>query len=171
MPKVINLTIPSYTFNQSENPYAFDNESPKSLKGVAQKIEKSIEDNFGHTTLLIRGVQAGHHRDISKNDLVRLITKNGRDVYGDGGSVSSFIYAAPFEEGAILEILSGFHTYKPKCEEIPQNPVDIWMIFDLNSYKNIEYIHPRHNIVAKDCWEPKTKGDWGLLGVVVISSD
>ncbi|MDZ7785558.1 MAG: hypothetical protein U5L95_00350 [Candidatus Saccharibacteria bacterium] len=72
------------------------------------------------------------------------------------------IYAAPFQKDVIKKILEGFHAYKPKCEERPQHPVDIWMIFDMNAYENIEYLHPRHKVVSRDKWELKKDHESGL---------
>ena len=42
------------------------------------------------------------------------------------------------------------------------------MIFDKRVYKNVEYIHPRHYVVAQDRWE-LNQGAYGLLGLVVIN--
>ena len=79
------------------------------------------------------------------------------------------MYAAPFEAGITKKILEGFHKYKPKCEERPQYPVDIWMIYDKDSFDNIEYMHPRLKVMAKDKWKQKKANNKSLLKLIIVN--
>lgn len=169
MTNIIRTTIPKYVFVGDSNPYAFNANSPKSLSEIASKIEHTIKDNLNTQNTLIRGIQSGYHKKISRDELINLILKNGQDTYDDNADMSGIIHAVPFEDGVVEQILSGFHVYKPKCEELPQYPVDIWMVFDANAYENVEYIHPRHHVLTRDRWKLKPKTVDGLKGIFIVS--
>jgi len=67
-------------------------------------------------------------------------------------------------------VLEGFHKWKPKALEKPQRRVDIWMIYDADQLKNIEYTHRHYGVKVKDGFmfnEPSSKKD-ALLGLIVI---
>ena len=82
------------------------------------------------------------------------------------------IFAATYEgEKSILRILEGFHKYKPRCEERPQYPVDIWLVFQAKAYENIEYLHPRHNVLARDKWRRINPSEAGLVKIISIDND
>lgn len=166
--KVIPITIAGYVFDKTTNPYAFDAKNQKSLKDIANKIQRAIEENFGKQSLLIRGIQSQHHKETTAKKLVDKIIEKGDDNYKET-SASRTIYGAELTKDTILSILGGFHNLKPKCDERPQYPVDIWMIFDKNFYKNIEYLHPRHNVLVRDKWQRINKDDSGLLGIFTIN--
>ena len=165
------IDIPDYQFDINTNPFAFDAKPQRLLTGVAKTINHAINTNFNTSDLLIRGIQSSQHLNIyTRDELIEIIKKEGSDFYSNDISEQDVIFAAPYESGASIEsILAGFHIYKPKCEELPQYPVDIWMIFDAGAYENIEYIHPRHGVVAQDKWQLKKSGTAGLMGILVVN--
>jgi small GTP-binding protein len=144
----MKLSIDKYAFIPSTNPFAFDTINRLPIDDIAADISKLIDSNFQGSQIIIRGIQSGKHSEkFNRDDLTEFIQQHGSDNYEniDGDDI---IFAAKYNGiESIQEILSGFHVYKPKCNEIPQYPVDIWMIFDLNAFENISYIHPRHNVV------------------------
>lgn len=166
---VKNIEIPEYVFNLADNPYKFNAKNPKSISEIAEKIEEAIKSSFDTNHVLVRGIQSGHHQKIDRDDLIALIQKNGQDTYDKDLYESDTIHATLFSENIIKNILMAFHVYKPKCEECPQYPVDIWMIFDASAYKNIEYMHPRHKVLARDKWELASINKSGLRGILVIN--
>lgn len=166
--KTITLQINEYCFRINDNPYEKTGKQQAiPLSEVAHKVSDAIDslpaNNLG---LLVRGVQSQKH-EITKDLLKERILENGIEL--EDTERHDMIFATPYSgESTILQILEGFHKYKPKCEERPQYIVDIWMIFDLDTYDNIEYLHPRHNVIARDKWKRKNSKDSGLVGVVVI---
>ncbi len=56
-------------------------------------------------------------------------------------------------------ILEGFHLLKPKSLEKPQYPADIWMIYDPEKLENVEYLHQRYNVIARDGYLFKDKNN------------
>lgn len=166
--KIVEISIPEYIFDTENNPYFFDESEPKSLEPIAEKIEANIRNNFAVGNILIRGIQSGHHTSISKEKLVNAIMEDGNDIHNTESGDSVTLHAAPFGGGVVTKILEAFHMYKPKGQERPQYPVDIWMIFNRDSYDNIEYLHPRHKVVARDKWRLH-KGEYGLLGLIDIN--
>lgn len=164
--RIIRLHLPEYQFSREYNPYIFDNVQRQSIEPVAKQIERAIVDNFETGNILVRGIQSGHHAEMTKQQLVDAISRNGSDIF-DNEAEKAIIHAAPYELGIITKILEGFHVYKPKCEEKPQYAVDVWMIFDRGAYENIEYMHPRHHVIVKDRWRQKSDTE-ALLGVIVI---
>jgi len=162
------ITIPDYIFDGQSNPYEFNKKSPKSLQTIADGIESAIVQKFGSNGIIIRGVQSGHHKNMSREELINSIIKNGTDSFGSKGE-NNIIYAAPFENGIVRKLLEGFHTYKPKCEERPQYPVDIWMVFNKSSYNNVEYMHPRHKVIAKDRWKIKSNQKSVLKALIIVN--
>ena len=163
---IIKLKIPEYVFVGNHNPYAFDSVDRKSILPISKQIEKAIVSNFDTSNVLVRGIQSGYYK-LTKQQLIDKIIEDGQDVYDSDNDVVGVIHAAPFENDVVDKIMTGFHVYKPKCEESPQFPVDVWMVFDKEAYENIKYMHPRHHVLVKDRWKLKSSKT-GLLGVLVI---
>jgi len=163
----VKIKILEYNFDKQNNPYSFHLTPPREIDGIARKIELAITRGKPEKPILVRGIQSGHH-DLSRDELIKTIRQNGTDIYGsDTGKIE--IYATPFEAGIIKRVLEGFHKYKPKCEERPQYPVDIWMIYDKYAFENIEYLHPRHKVMTKDKWEQKNANKNGLLNIIIVN--
>ena len=161
------IHIPEYNFDKKTNPYSFHLASPRKLDGIAQKIELAINSDKSDNIFLVRGIQSKHYA-LSRDELIKTIRRNNTDgSISDNGSFE--IYAAPFEAGITKKILEGFHKYKPKCLERPQYPVDIWMIYDKDSFDNIEYMHPRLNVMAKDRWKLKQSNNKSLSKLVIVN--
>ncbi len=167
--KTIKLKVNEYGFGKNNNPYEInDKQQPVSLSKVANKISESIDSlNTNKLSILVRGIQSGKHK-ATTDQLLERILKDGVEL--EDVKKPNTIFAAPYHnEGTILQILEGFHKYKPKCEERPQYIVDIWMVFKLDAYDNIEYLHPRHKVIARDKWKRKSPENTGLIGVVIIN--
>jgi len=163
-----DIKIDGYTFDLVTNQYDYISEIVPSitLDDISKHIGLEIDNLFEKQNLLIRGIQSGKH-DLSKDDLVQEIVNNGREY--ENTTEPDTIFAAPYERAVTVQhILEGFHKYKPKSEERPQHPVDIWMIFDSRAYENVEYLHPRHNVLARDKWKRVNPTKTGLLGAIVI---
>jgi spore cortex formation protein SpoVR/YcgB (stage V sporulation) len=165
---VIHIDIPSYQFNTGANPFAFDAKDQKSISLIANKIEEALQKNFDMRNVLVRGIQSGHH-NMMRDSLIDRIVKNGSDIYDIGHDSKDYIHAALYTDGIIEKLLDAFHAFKPKCEERPQYPVDIWMIFAAEKYSNIRYIHPRHKVLVGDRWKLKPAKSIGLSGILVIN--
>lgn len=163
---VARVQLDGYSFDSSTNPFAWDEKNQQSLDGIASDIDTYLQSLFSMENTLVRGVQSGNH-DIDRDELINQIMKDGSDSYGNNDAHE--IYAATYTDTAVNTILSGFHVFKPKCEERPQHRVDIWLVFDNDAFNNIEYIHSRHNTVAKDKWQLKYPAHNGLKGILVIS--
>ncbi len=164
---MVIIKIPEYTFDKQNNPYSFHLASPRELDDVARKIDTAINSEKTEKTFLVRGIQSKHF-DLSRDELIKTIRQNNTDNFNSAtGSIE--MYAAPFEAGITKKILEGFHKYKPKCEERPQYPVDIWMIYDKDSFDNIEYMHPRLKVMAKDKWKQKKANNKSLLKLIIVN--
>lgn len=162
----VSLTIPEYFFKSSINDFAWDAVERKSVDSIASIIDNELRRNFSMDKTLVRGIQSARH-DLRRDELIGLIIKNGSDYYRDSGATD--IFATEFDEDSVKMILEGFHMFKPKCAESPQYIVDVWMVFDQNSFDNVEYLHPRHKTIANDKWRVKHPKDNGLRGILVIN--
>jgi len=160
------IKIDKYSFGTNNNPYEYGSTAqPIALADIAQQISVEI-DSITLGNLIIRGMQSGKH-DLSKEDLLQAIVKNGREY--ENTDEPNTVFAALYEsKDTVQHILEGFHKYKPKSEERPQYPVDIWLIFDARAYENIGYLHPRHNVIARDKWKRVDPTKTGLLEVIVL---
>lgn len=163
---VVFLSIPEYFFESSINDFAWDAVERKSVDNIASIIDDGLRRNFSMGKTLVRGIQSVRH-DLRRDELIGLIIKNGSDYYRDSGATD--IFATEFDEDSVKMILEGFHMFKPKCAESPQYIVDVWMVFDQNSFDNVEYLHPRHKTIANDKWRVKHPKDNGLRGILVIN--
>ena len=164
-----NIKLDGYEFDLATNQYDYTSEILPSitLEDIAKNISLEIDSLSEENNLIIRGIQSGKH-DLSKEDLLQVIINNGRE-YENTAELNT-IFAAPYESmDTIQHILEGFHKYKPKSEERPQYPVDIWLIFDARAYENVEYLHPRHNVLARDKWKRVDSNNNGLIGLIVIN--
>lgn len=148
------VEIPEYTFHESENPYRFDASPQASLSRIAHPIDAVLSHYFTDKSILLRGFQSAKHSERTRGELLRFIMVNGLEYEL---KESEAIYAAeyaPFDNSSSVEsILAGFHTYKPKCDELPQYPVDIWMIYDASRYEAAPYMHPRHGVLTRDRYQ------------------
>lgn len=164
---VAHVDIPEYRFDTSVNPFAYNTKDAQSVGNIAEAIDIALESNFSVNNIIIRGVQSGNH-DIARKQLIESILQNGSDLYRSPDK-SLEIHAKEYSQGIVLDIMGGFHVWKPKCEERPQYPVDIWMIFDKEAFDNIEYMHPRHKVIARDKWKLKNSDQGGLKGILVVN--
>lgn len=169
--KIVRVAIPEYEYDIKENPFAFDLEHPKDLTPIAERLNAEIQARFEGKDILVRAVQSGHFT-LQRNQLIKSIVAHGGDHVFARNEEADTIYALDFtpwsSESTALKMLEGFHKFKPKSEEHPHYPVDIWMIFDATSYDNVEYLHPRHNVIARDKWQA-TSPERGLQTVFIIN--
>ena len=165
---VIPILIPEYIYDISSSPFAHDLQLPRSIEPLADAISTAVQGSFAMNNVLVRGIQSGKHHEISRAGLIDSIIQNGSDIHKNTYDMTE-IFAADYGNNTISSILGGFHVWKPKCREMPHYPVDVWMVFDKNAFDNIEYTHPRHNVLAKDKWKLKNHNNRGLKGVLVIN--
>jgi hypothetical protein len=169
--KIVRIAIPEYEYDIERNPFAFDTENPKDLASVAERLNTEIQSRFEGKNILVRGLQSGHFT-LQRNQLIKSIVAHGGDHVFARNEEADTMYALDFtqwsSESTVLKTLEGFHKFKPKSEERPHYPVDIWMIFDAASYDNVEYLHPRHNVIARDKWQAKSP-ERGLQTVFIIN--
>jgi len=171
--KIVQVAIPEYEYDIEGNPFAFDAEQPREVAPIADRLNAEIAERFEGKNILVRAVQSGHFT-LQRNQLIKSIVAHGGDhVFRRGDEVSDTIYALGFEpwtkESTVLKTLEGFHKFKPKSEERPHYHLDIWMIFDAENYENVEYLHPRHNVIAHDKWQAKSPSELGLQTVFVVN--
>lgn len=168
VPHIFKITVTEYAFPSNANPFAFDAQPKKPISEIAEAINDNVEKIVKGDTL-IRGIQSGKY-DLNRDDLIDRIARSGSDAYSEIDNGREILFAAPYSGKQTLDtILSGFHEFKPKCEERPQYPVDIWMVFDQNAFENIKYVHPRHNVIANDKWQIKDRGFLGLQVIIVVN--
>ncbi len=176
MSSVIYLKIPDYQ-TTDYNPYAYYNDSPKSLQFVAEPIDTAIKSNFAGKSLLFRFVQSGK-KSLPRDKYIEQILASGNDKTGDYENTELKtvegidLYAGVYDFTAGVEgVLTSLHKFKPKCDEKPQYIYDILMIFNSDAYQQTDYLHPRHKVIAKDGYKLKPSIDprKALLGIVVIN--
>lgn len=183
MTKIVKLICDDYKFDTNSNPFAFNAKSPKSLVEVAELLDGAIRKNFDGQNILIRMIQFGKHESKhSREELIKHILKTGSDYYeqnsenaSEAPGIKIDMYAARFvpfdKESSTLTLLEAFHKWKPKCEERPQYPVDIILIYDYDTYNTIKYKHPRYKVEADDAYKLKTgknRSD-SLIAALVIN--
>lgn len=169
MTKIFQIDCPEYNF-----------ETMPDLKAIGQKIEGSIVNEFNGQHVILRCVQSGKHNH-SKQELIDHILSNGTDYYQSGNEnatnmadkkIDTYGYDCTVGKSDIgYHMLEGFHLLKPKCLEKPQYPVDIWMIYDPDQLENVEYLHQRYNVIARDAYifkDPANKTE-ALKGIFIIS--
>lgn len=165
--KIVNVSIPDYIFDSNNNPFSHDAKPTRVFDSIAASLDSVIQKIIGDEVVLVRGLQSGHF-EVTREELIHLIEQN------DGDSLISALtkdemFAALYSDQTVSAILKGFHVYKPKSEERPQLPVDVWMLFALNDFVNIEYLHPRHNVIARDKWKRKEGINNSLIAVIVVN--
>jgi len=128
--------------------------------------------------VVLRGIQSGKH-SLQKDELIEFILKNGTDKYEVTSNnsvdvadkrIDLFGMSCTIEGSITLEILKGFHVYKPKSLERPQQRVDIWMIYDPSKLTNVEYLHRIYGVRVIEGYvfnNPHDKAG-GLLGMIII---
>lgn len=173
------ISVPLYHFSSSSNPFAWDESERVDLEPIAQALDTEILRRFEGRNILVRGIQSHNHEDTSPSKLLEQIIRYGTDRYldiaSDLSSTQIDLYAVEYRsfsaKDSTIGIFEGFHKWKPKSEERPHYPIDIVMIFDASSYERVEYLHPRHGVVASDAWRLRTGvvRHESLLGIVAIN--
>lgn len=169
---LLNLSIPEYTFLNGSNPYRFDNGSRESLEPIAKHIDACLRTYFGDKDILIRAVQSKKHKDMSRDTFVQFIAKNGLDYVASKDPSFYAVEYAPFSlDSTVVGVMEGFHKWKPKCEETPQDSLDIWMVFDSRRFEVVPHIHPIHKTLSKDKFQPTPSNSHasGLRAIIVIN--
>ena len=164
----MKIKIPSYKFNSNLD-----------ISKISSEIDGVIKSNFYGQKIVVRGLQSTKHA-LSKSDLIDKILDFGSDRYSLSNSnarlvndkpIDIFGYGCEVDDSPItLSVLEGFHKYKPMCLEKPQRKVDIWLIYDADKLKNVEYHHKQYDVQAKDGYlfrDSKNQKD-ALIGVIII---
>ncbi len=170
--RVIRLAIPEYTFLGDGNPYAWDAEPVQSLAPIARQLDAVIAKSFAWNDVLVRAVQATG-TGMTRGELLTKIRRLGYDQPQSDGEYD--FHAAqylPFtKDSSTLQIFEAFHKWKPKCEDKPQPPIDIVMVFDAKRYEAVEHVHSRHGVVASDRYRLRggsVRAD-ALLAIILIN--
>lgn len=173
--KISVVYCPNYRSHTS-NPYRYDADPDSAqLQRIASAIDAEIMRRFSGQNILIRALQSAHF-NYTQAQLTQYVISHGGDyTLNDVRDPSYDFHAAKFEKfngQSVLGILEGFHKFKPKCDELPLKPLDVWMIFDADAYDEVSYLHPRHNTVAKDRYKLKPHVDpyASLLGVINVTT-
>ncbi len=168
MTKIIETDIPEYDFDCEPD-----------LKEIGEKIDKILMDNFGGKDIILRCVQSGKHE--SKQALIGHIINSGSDYYENESDkaanmtdrkIDLYGYACSVGKTDIgYHMLEGFHLLKPKSLEKPQYPVDIWMIYNPKQLENVEYLHQRYNVIARDgyLFKDKNNKQKALIGLIIVN--
>jgi hypothetical protein len=168
--KLHYIDCPAYTLSDNMD-----------LNAVSQCIDSEIRRLFTGQEILLRGIQSGKH-SMPKEHLIQDILSNGTDKITDDRGPAGNDGATGIDIHASHVVVSGqdplthftlraFHEFKPKAQERPKLRVDIWMIYNPSQLDNIEYLHPRHHVIARDGYRfknPNNKTD-ALLGLIVIN--
>ena len=173
-PLIINVDCPEYSVT-SENPYRYDANPPRPLDTIAATIEAPIRQHFMGRNILLRGIQSAHFGVSDRQQLIKEIVARGGDSFTVQSADPTYDMHARrcdnYSGEEIFALLQAFHTYKPKCDELPLAPVDIWQVFDGESYEEIECLHPRHKIPTRDRYKlrPGFSPQDALLAIVVVN--
>ena len=173
-PLIVNVDCPEYSVT-SENPYRYDASPPHPLDTIAATIEAPIRQHFMGRNILLRGIQSTHFDTSDRQQLIKEIVARGGDIFTVRSTDPTYDMHARrcdnYNGEEILTLLQAFHTYKPKCDELPLAPVDIWQVFAAESYEEIEYLHPRHKVSTRDRYKlrPGLSPQDALLAIVVVN--
>lgn len=72
----------------------------------------------------------------NRTDKYKIASNNSVDIAGK--RIDLFGMSCTIEGSIALGILKGFHIYKPKSLERPQQRVDVWPIYDPVKLANVE---------------------------------
>lgn len=161
---------------------AYDFKGGLDLTKVSRSIDEVLLAHFKNRSVVLRGIQSQNHPDLSKTELISFIRKTGSDRLNTTTEREATVSDKPIDffgyecvikkQPIVLPVLEGFHIYKPKSLEKPQKQVDIWMVYDADQLQNVEYLHGRYGVKAKDGYlfkNPKDKPA-ALLGILVIDT-
>ncbi|MBB1563713.1 hypothetical protein HG434_000370, partial [Candidatus Saccharibacteria bacterium] len=173
-PLIVNVDCPEYSVTP-ENPYRYDANPPRPLDTIAATIEVPIRQHFTGQNILLRGIQSAHFDTSDRQQFIKEIVARGGDIFTVRSTDPTYDMHARrcdnYNGEEILTLLQAFHTYKPKCDELPLAPVDIWQVFAAESYEEIEYLHPRHKVSTRDRYKlrPGLSPQDALLAIVVVN--
>lgn len=165
--RLLHVSIPQYVFSESDsNPYRYDATPQVSLRPIADVLDALMYHEFDGVGILVRGVQSARQSQ-TRHQLVEHIKQCGTDRYEmqDAGmqkveDVSADMFAAEYlpwtRQSSLLALFEGFHVYKPKCDEVPQTPIDIVMVYNADAYDQVEYVNSRHGGIGRDAYMLKS---------------
>ena len=121
-PLIINVDCPEYSVT-SENPYRYDANPPRPLDTIAATIEAPIRQHFMGRNILLRGIQSAHFGVSDRQQLIKEIVARGGDSFTVQSADPTYDMHARrcdnYSGEEIFALLQAFHTYKPKCDELP----------------------------------------------------
>lgn len=181
--KISQLKIDEYKFDENTNPFAFNADKKQDLTPIIKIIDTEIWRRFARRHILVRGVQSGKKRNqISRDDYLVKILKTGTDkIFDESGDERDYLgeIKADFHAGEYMNFsqndtvggIFNLHVYKPGCEDRPQLPIDIFLIYNADDYEAVEYMHQRHKVLVKDAYKLKSGCDRvkSLLGVIIVN--
>jgi len=181
--KISHLEINEYKFDENTNPFAFNVEGQRDLAPIVKIIDAEILRRFAGQNILVRGIQSGKKRDeITRDEYLVKILETGTDkIFAQSDDDRSYLgdteadfhageYPSFSDKDTIGDIFN-LHVYKPGCEDRPQLPIDVLLVYSADDYDAVEYLHQRHKVLVKDAYKIKpghSRKD-SLLGVIVIN--
>lgn len=171
MVKVVEISLPEYK----------PNERPESLE-IGQKLDQLLADNFYGKTVVVRCVGMRDHPNLSLDELVDLVTKNGLDKYdkerkGIADHVvpekyrDRFIYGSEviidkFHDEQMDGIIDDFFDGAKGDRGYPIR-VDLVMIYDRNAFLRLENVY--EGSVESDVFVFTKPPETALLGLIKIT--
>lgn len=167
---VIYLTIPAYDYDFRTNPFVGMGPDVVRTYAISRHLDVVFLHRFMYQNILVCGLRSREFVDeTGRAAFVRHIAQTGGiKIAGDGRAPYDFaaVLFAPFAQWhTTAPFFSLYHKLMPHAAERPQYPVDIWLIYDADSYEPIETVDFRRGYRLRTGYDRRSS----LLGVAQIN--
>ena len=153
------------------------------FKAVGKKLDDWIKQNYPGQRIAIRALSSDEHQDLSHEELVEIIKKDGSDRYDNSRKGDRYeniegkhidLFALPIdpvqEDSEMFEhMLRSFYRWPLKERGYPVR-IDIVIIYDLNRLEEVEHRYEGRDDIKRDGFvfkNPNNRPE-AILGILLI---
>ncbi|QQS21571.1 hypothetical protein IPM09_03525 [Candidatus Saccharibacteria bacterium] len=139
---IIHLVIPEYNYDFSTNPFVGMGPATRRTYAISRYLDVVFLHRFMYQDILVCGVRSRDFVDEPERAAwVRHISQTG-GIRLDESDTSYDILALKFAPYVASDTTAAwmllYHKQEPHSTQRPHYPLDVWMIYDANAYKEIE---------------------------------
>lgn len=139
---VIHLDIPAYRYDPSKNPFVGMGPHIVRTRQISRHLDVVFLHRFMYHDILVVGVRSADFVAPNKRkEFVRHIRETGGLPVVDEGQACDFLAQrfSPFvASDSTAPTFRLYHKEQPYSLQIPHQPIDVWMIFDMMAYEQVD---------------------------------
>lgn len=169
---ILYVKIPNYDYDTKYNPFLGMGPHTIRLYSIARYLDVTFLHRFMYGNILVRGIRSGQYVPIhSRAKFVENIRRTGDLPIISGENPSDDFEALRFApyvaSDSTMPVFENFHKSKEHAGDRPHYPVDVWLVYDAESYEQVSEESAEKTALYRliDGYERKST----LLSIAVIN--